>query len=113
MSKFLMLHGYGHDMMGKNPNGKHGSTTMEMLDDMLLKKAKELNVEVESFQNNDTKVVSDRIFSASAEFDGILFNPASCTGKGVRGYNAGCGAGRWHLCTTGGRYQSFSGWRKH
>ena len=82
MSKFLMLHGYGHDMMGKNPNGKHGSTTMEMLDDMLLKKAKELNVEVESFKNNYKKVVSDRIFSASAEFDGILFNPASWMDNG-------------------------------
>ena len=44
MSKFLMLHGYGHDMMGKNPNGKHGSTTMEMLDDMLLKKAKRVKM---------------------------------------------------------------------
>lgn len=36
----------------------------------------------------------------------FLFNPASCTGKGVRGYNAGCGAGRRNRDAYGSIYHT-------
>lgn len=82
MAKYLMLHGFGHDTMGKGADTHHGATTMEMLDEMLAKKAAALGVEVESFQSNDEAKVIDRINTAKDCFDGILFNPASWVDNG-------------------------------
>lgn len=77
MKKYLMVHGYGHDQMGKAPSGLHGSTTMADLDDSLGRKAAELGVAVESFQSNDPAAVAAKIEAAEAEgFSGLLFNPA-------------------------------------
>lgn len=77
MRKYLMIHGFGHDRMGKDGNGAHGGVTMETLNEMLAAKAEQLGIQVDSFQSNEVEQVTERIRTASEEYDGILFNPAS------------------------------------
>lgn len=81
--KILMLHGLNHDKMGKEPNSAH-PITMETLNAQMAQQAEKLGVELECYQNNDSKAVSEKILSARAQgIDGIVFNPAAWMDSGV------------------------------
>lgn len=85
MKKFLMIHGYGHDQMGKTPNGAHGTVTVEELNALLQEKANQIGVEVEAFQSNDVEQVVEKIQAAAKSgVSGILFNPATWMTNGER-----------------------------
>lgn len=75
MEKIFVLHGLDHDKMGK-AGGAH-AVTMEELNELMREKAKQLGVEVEFFQNNDSAVVCKKILALKSEgVSGIVFNPA-------------------------------------
>lgn len=78
-----MLHGLNHDKMGKEPNSVH-PITMETLNAQMTREAEKLGVELECYQDNDSKTVSEKILSARAQgIDGIVFNPAAWMDSGV------------------------------
>lgn len=75
MEKIFVLHGLDHDKMGKG-GGAH-AVTMEELNEQMSEKAKQLGVEVEFFQNNDSAAVCRKILALKDEgFSGMVFNPA-------------------------------------
>lgn len=80
MKKFLMLHGVNHDMFGKREPKYYGTITLDEIDQKLVALAKELGVEVESFQSNHEGALCERIHRAFLEkVDGVIINAGAWT----------------------------------
>lgn len=74
--KILFLNGPNLNLLGTREPEKYGTTTLDEINEMLLKEAKALGVEVEFFQSNIEGELVDRIQKANGAFDGIVINPA-------------------------------------
>ena len=80
MKKFLMLHGINHNMFGKRDPKQYGTITLEQIDRKLQTLAKELGVEVVSFQTNSEGEMCERIHQAYKEnMDGVMINAGAWT----------------------------------
>ena len=80
MKKFLMLHGINHNMFGKRDPKQYGTITLEQIDRKLQTLAKELGVEVVSFQTNSEAEMCERIHQAYKEnMDGVMINAGAWT----------------------------------
>ncbi len=75
--KILVLHGPNLNMLGQREPGIYGSLTLPEIDQLLARRAIELEVEVESFQSNSEGALIDMIQQACPDFDGILVNPGA------------------------------------
>jgi 3-dehydroquinate dehydratase-2 len=80
MKRFLMLHGVNHNMFGKREPKYYGTITLAEIDARLAELARELGVEVESFQTNDEGAMCERIHRAFADkVDGVVINAGAWT----------------------------------
>jgi len=80
MKKFLMLHGINHNMFGKRDPKQYGTITLEEINSKLRALAKELGVEVVSFQTNSEAAMCERIHQAYQEnVDGVMINAGAWT----------------------------------
>ena len=80
MSHILMLHGVNHNMFGKRDPKQYGTITLAQIDERLRALAKELGVEIESFQTNHEGSMCERIHQAYAEHvDAVLINAGAWT----------------------------------
>jgi 3-dehydroquinate dehydratase-2 len=80
MKKFLMLHGINHNMFGKRDPVQYGTITLEQINEQLRSLAKELNVEVESYQTNNEGDMCERIHQGFTDnVDGVLINAGAWT----------------------------------
>jgi 3-dehydroquinate dehydratase-2 len=80
MKKFLMLHGINLNMFGKRDPVQYGTITLAEIDAKLRSLAKELGVEVVSFQTNSEGVMCERIHQAFIEkVDAVLINAGAWT----------------------------------
>jgi 3-dehydroquinate dehydratase II len=80
MKKILMLHGINHDMFGKRDPEQYGTITLEEIDGRLNELAKELGVEIESFQTNHEGEMCERIHQAFLENkDAVIINAGAWT----------------------------------
>ena len=80
MKKFLMLHGINLNMFGKRDPVQYGTITLAEIDGKLRSLAKELGVEVVSFQTNSEGVMCERIHQAFVEkMDAVLINAGAWT----------------------------------
>ena len=78
--KILVINGPNINFLGIREKGIYGSQNYDALVDMINKKAEELGVEVEVFQNNSQGAIIDRIQQAYFEnVDGIVINPGAYT----------------------------------
>jgi 3-dehydroquinate dehydratase-2 len=80
MSKFLMLHGINHNMFGKRDPVQYGTTTLAEIDQKMQELAKELGVEVESFQTNCEGEMCDRVHQGFTDnVAGVIINAGAWT----------------------------------
>ncbi len=80
MKKILMLHGINHNMFGKRDPVQYGTITLAEIDDHLQKLARELRVEVVSFQTNHEGAMCERIHQAFLEkTDAVVINAGAWT----------------------------------
>ncbi|MEH7385943.1 type II 3-dehydroquinate dehydratase [Bacillus sp. JJ1521] len=80
MKKILMLHGINHNMFGKRDPVQYGTVTLEEIDAGLNELAKELGVEIESFQTNHEGEMCERIHKAYFENkDAVIINAGAWT----------------------------------
>ena len=70
--KILVIHGPNLNMLGKREPDIYGATTLKEIDTALEAKAKELGVEVTSFQSNSEGDIVSAIQDAMSNFDGIV-----------------------------------------
>ena len=80
MKIFLMLHGINHNMFGKRDPKQYGTITLDQIDGQLKALAKELGVEVVSFQTNSEGAMCERIHQAYKDnVDGVMLNAGAWT----------------------------------
>ena len=80
MKKFLMLHGVNHNMFGKREPKYYGTITLAEIDAKLGGLARELGVEVTSFQTNSEAEMCEHIHRAFDEkVDGVVINAGAWT----------------------------------
>ena len=82
--KLLVLNGPNLNMLGIREKNIYGTETYEDLQKYIVKKARELGVQVEIFQSNHEGVLVDKIQAAyGSDIDGIVINPAAYTHTSV------------------------------
>jgi 3-dehydroquinate dehydratase-2 len=80
MKKIMVLHGINHNMFGKRDPVHYGTITLEQIDERLNELAKELGVEVESFQTNHEGEICEKIHQAHLEQkDAVVINAGAWT----------------------------------
>ena len=78
--KVLMLHGINHNMFGKRDPKQYGTITLEQIDAQLAGLAKELGVEIDSYQTNCEGAMCERIHQAYQDgVDAVLINAGAWT----------------------------------
>jgi len=81
--KILVIHGPNLNMLGSRQVAVYGDKTLDEIDSLLQKRARELGVELETFQSNHEGALVDFIQEHSPEAAGIIINPAALTHYGL------------------------------
>lgn len=78
--KVVVINGPNMNLLGKREPKVYGAETLQDLEKVITKEAKELGIEVEFFQSNNEGKIIDRIHKAMAEKrDGIILNAGAFT----------------------------------
>ena len=77
--RVAVIHGPNLRLLGKREPEVYGKDTLDDIDRMLGRAAKELGATMESFQSNHEGEILDFIQEASARVDGFLINPGALT----------------------------------
>ena len=78
--KVLVLHGINLNMFGKRDPALYGTVTLAEIDAQLQALAKELGVQLETFQTNSEAEMCQKIHKALADkVDAVLINPGAWT----------------------------------
>ncbi|SCA55192.1 3-dehydroquinate dehydratase 2 [Candidatus Terasakiella magnetica] len=81
--KILILNGPNLNLLGKREPEIYGHETLKDVEDMCLKVAQGLDMEVAFRQSNHEGTLVDWIQEARESFDGIIINPAAYTHTSV------------------------------
>ena len=81
--KVLVIHGPNLNMLGKREPEVYGATTLDEINEDLMKLGEELGLEVETFQSNHEGAIVDKIQSAVGKCSGVIINPAAYTHTSV------------------------------
>jgi len=80
MKKILVLHGVNLNMFGKRDPAQYGTTTLDQINKKLKELAKELGVELETFQTNHEGAMCEEIHQAHQEkVDAVIINAGAWT----------------------------------
>jgi 3-dehydroquinate dehydratase-2 len=81
--KILVVHGPNLNMLGSRQVALYGDKTLDEIDSLLQKRARELGVELETLQSNHEGALVDFIQEKSPEAAGIIINPGALTHYGL------------------------------
>jgi 3-dehydroquinate dehydratase-2 len=81
--KILLLNGPNLGLLGRRDPGVYGRMNLQEIVSLVAGRARDLGVELESFQSDSEGELVSRIGRASSGFDGILINPAAYTHTSV------------------------------
>ena len=80
MKKILVLHGVNLNMFGKRDPAQYGTITLDEINQHLYTLAKDLGVEIETFQTNFEGEMCERIHQAHLEgIDAVVINAGAWT----------------------------------
>jgi len=86
--KILVLHGPNLNLFGRREPHIYGTMTLAEINAKLTALAKELGVEIETFQSNHEGALVDKLHECIDSADGALVNPAGLTQHGVSLHDA-------------------------
>jgi len=105
--RIAVIHGPNLRLLGRREPGVYGRATLADIDAMLVDLARELGVEVESFQSNHEGEILDFIEQSAPRVEGFLINPGAFTHTSIALRDALTGVSRpfveCHLSNTAGR----------
>src|SRR3990167_388262 len=81
--KVLVIHGPNLNLLGEREKKIYGSISLKKINSEIEKLARELNLEVECFQDNSEGGIVTKIQEARKNFGAILINPAAFTHTSV------------------------------
>ena len=81
--KLLLINGANLNLLGQREPEKYGTETLKDIEKKVVARAKELGVEVNTFQTNHEGEIVDKIQSAKGLYDGILINAGGYTHTSV------------------------------
>lgn len=81
--KILLINGANLNMLGIREPDKYGAKTLEDIEDMVIAKGRELDVEVDVYQSNIEGEIVEKIQQARGIYDGILINAGGYTHTSV------------------------------
>jgi 3-dehydroquinate dehydratase-2 len=79
MKKILVIHGPNLNLLGEREPGVYGNVSMEQINKDLAVLAKELGVEIGTFQSNVEGEIVNAIQAARGKFSSIVINPGGYT----------------------------------
>lgn len=79
MKKIIIINGPNLNLLGSREKDIYGNTTLEQIEQICQKKAKELNLNLTFHQTNSESKIIDFIHEAQENFDGLIINPAAFT----------------------------------
>ena len=80
MKKVMMLHCVNHNMYGKRDPKQYGTSTLDEINELIEKTAKETGIQVDTFQSNHEGEMVDKIHQVFYEkYDGVIINPGAWT----------------------------------
>jgi len=82
-NKIIIINGPNLNLLGEREQSQYGSITFEKLKANCLKKADELNLDMEFFQSNIEGDIVTKVQEAKKNFDGIIINAAGFTHTSV------------------------------
>ena len=82
-NKIIIINGPNINLLGEREQSQYGSITFEKLKANCLKKANELNLDMEFFQSNIEGDIVTKIQEAKKNVDGIIINAAGFTHTSV------------------------------
>ena len=82
-NKIIIINGPNLNLLGEREQSQYGSITFEKLKENCLKKAKELNINLNFTQSNIEGEIVTIIQKAKSNYDGIIINAAGFTHTSV------------------------------
>ena len=80
MKKILILHGVNLNMFGKRDPAQYGTITLDEIDQKLRELAKDLGIELETFQTNHEGAIVEKVHQAHLEkIDAVVINAGAWT----------------------------------
>ncbi len=83
MARVAVIHGCNLNLLGQREPAVYGSTTLEEINTRLAALARELGLEIRTFQSNHEGEIIEAIQRCQGTADGILINPAAFTHTSV------------------------------
>lgn len=81
--KILVIHGPNLNMLGTREPETYGLFSLDSVNQLIQKKATQLNVVCDIFQSNHEGDIVELIQEKSIDYDGLLINPAAFTHTSV------------------------------
>ncbi|HIO64957.1 MAG TPA: 3-dehydroquinate dehydratase, partial [Dehalococcoidia bacterium] len=81
--KILVINGPNLNNLGKREPGYYGVKTLTDIEDLIQKKAQDLDTLVEFFQSNHEGAIVDCIQTEAQDADGIVINAGALTHYGI------------------------------
>ena len=88
--KILIIHGPNLNLLGKREKEIYGDKTLDDINLLLQWLARELSMEITTFQSNSEGALIDFIQAESSKADGIIINPGALTHYGLSLRDALC-----------------------
>jgi 3-dehydroquinate dehydratase-2 len=82
MTRILVINGPNLNNLGKRDPGQYGTKTLKDIEAEVVRRAKELGVEVAFFQSNHEGAIVDWVQASSAGAAGVIINGGALTGVG-------------------------------
>ena len=82
-NKIIIINGPNLNLLGEREQSQYGTITLDEVKEKCLKKASELNIEIDFFQSNIEGEIVSKIQEARKNFDGIIINAAGFTHTSV------------------------------
>ena len=82
-NNIIIINGPNLNLLGEREQSQYGSITFDQLREDCLRKAKELNIDLDFYQSNIEGEIVTTIQEAKSKFDGIIINAAGFTHTSV------------------------------